>query len=331
MATYREDEIQALITLAELSYPFNNPNNNSYKPFPKTISEARTYFRRFAVDLSDAFNSLYKKGIIQNENDNWLLTATGKDIAIELRRLRPPIYYWYKDFYNAIEKSQAFSEYSRQVFGENLGQHGFSDLNQIHMMLDILKPDKSSQVLDIGCGNGKIAEYISDLTLASVTGIDYIPEAIEQALIRTQNKRDRLQFRVCNLEDMDFKNESFDCIISIDSIYFGNAKAILAKWKQVLKHNGRMGIFYLSMDGSNLSVHLDENELPYKVYDISKENYELHQLKYKIVSELREAFEEEGNTFIWQNLITESVSSLAPYDPATSSIRRYLYYVVKSL
>ncbi len=35
---YREDEIQALIVLAELSYPFNNPNNNYYKPFPKNIA-----------------------------------------------------------------------------------------------------------------------------------------------------------------------------------------------------------------------------------------------------------------------------------------------------
>ena len=108
MAVYREDEIQAIIALAELSYPFNNPNNNSYKPFPKNMAEAQTYFRRFAVDLSIAFDSLNEKGLVREERDGWFLTAAGKDAAIELRKLRPPIYYWYKDFYAAIEKSQAF-------------------------------------------------------------------------------------------------------------------------------------------------------------------------------------------------------------------------------
>ena len=38
---YREDEIQALISLAELTYPLENPNNNSYTYYPKNMTQAR--------------------------------------------------------------------------------------------------------------------------------------------------------------------------------------------------------------------------------------------------------------------------------------------------
>ena len=50
-------------------------------------------------------------------------------------------------------------------------------------------------MLDLGCGNGKMAEYISDCTGANLTGIDFIPFAIQQAQERTQAKRDRLEFK----------------------------------------------------------------------------------------------------------------------------------------
>ena len=45
----------------------------------------------------------------------------------------------------------------------------------------------SSRVLDLGCGNGMIAEYLSDQSGAHVTGIDFIPKAIQDARARTRS------------------------------------------------------------------------------------------------------------------------------------------------
>jgi SAM-dependent methyltransferase len=324
---YREDEIQALITLAELNFPIDSPNNNSYKTFPKSMTEAQTYFRRFRVDLSVAFNSLHSRGFVSQQRETWGLTPIGKEVADQIRKVRPPIYYWYKDYYSVIDSSDAFSEYSRRVFGKNLGQHGFSDLTQIHMMLEIIQINASSSVLDIGCGNGKIAEYISDLTQASVTGIDYIPEAIEQAKKRTVSKRDRLHFRVGDIETPVYDNEFFDLILSIDSIYFNDPKIMLTCWKRLLKPTGKMAIFYLSLDGSDLSIPLKENSLSYDTYDLSKQNWAHQQLKHTVASEMREAFEAEGNLFVWKNLMMESIPNREAYDPTVSQMRRYLYIV----
>lgn len=324
---YREDEIQALIVLAELIDPVENPNNNSYA-FPKNMAQAQTYFRRNALDLSGAFDSLYSKGFVRQEKDTWLLTPAGKDVADEIRWLRPPIYYWYRDFYTAIENSQAFSEYSRRVFGKNLGQHGFSDLKEIHKMLDLLGLDRSSQVLDIGCGNGGITEYISDLTQAFIIGIDYVPEAIAQAVKRTSDKRDRLNFRIANLEMLDFEAESFDAILSIDTIFFGREmKATLAGLKKILKLAGQMAIFYSSISGGDLPAALKDNNLSYETYNLSREHYEHMQLKHRVGSELRNAFEKEGNIFIWENIMRESISGSEPYDPAIHKTSRHLYIV----
>ena len=322
--SYHEDEIQALIALAELAEPVETPNNNFYKFYPKNMEEVRTYFGRFALDLSAAFETLARKGLSYKENDRWFLTRTGKAIAGDIRRLRPPIWYWYKDFYIAIESSQAYSEYCCLVFGKDLAQHGFSDINQIHKMLEIVKLNKTSQVLDIGCGNGKIAEYISDLTQASVTGVDYIAEAIGQALKRTEVKRNRLHFEIGNIEALDFEDKSFDIVLSIDSIFFGkDRKATLADLREIIRADGQMAIFC----EEDLSSALRENGLAYKVYDFSEEHHAHMQLKHKVVSGMRKAFEDEGNTFIWENLMRESIASPEPYNRDTSATSRYLYHV----
>jgi ubiquinone/menaquinone biosynthesis C-methylase UbiE len=329
---YAEDEIQALIILAELFYPVENPNNNHYKPFPKTIAEAQTYFRRFALDLSKTYKRLLNKGLLYQENGEWRLTTEGKKIADEMRLLRPPIYYFYRDFYAAIEHSQAFNTYATRVFGKNLGQHGFSDLKEIHLMMEKLELDKDSKVLDIGCGNGKITEYISDITQASVTGIDYVPEAIMLATRRTVEKRYRLNFIVGNLEMLDFPNESFDAIISIDTIFFSrDMKATLASLKSMLKPNWHMAIFYMEYKFEEFLTALKENGLSYDSYDLSRGHYEHMRLKRKIAVELLRSFEEEGNRFIWQNLMAESIgdTNRDSEGQVTGVTKRYLYIIRK--
>lgn len=322
----QENEIQALIILGELNDPIKTPNNNFYKFYPKNIEEAQTYFRRFALDISGGYIALSKKGYISKDDDLWRLTETGHNLSRELRQARPPIWYWYKDFYTALETSKAFSEYCERVFGKDMSQHGFCDLAGLNFMLGVIKLSSGSRVLDIGCGNGKIAEYISDCTETEVTGIDYIPEAIAQAKKRTSGKQDRLHFMVGNLEWLELEGERYDVIISIDSIFFGKEmKETVAKLKGLLKSSGTMAIFC----DETLGAALDENGLDYDTYDRSRELYEHLQLKHRIAWELKEIFEAEGNGFIAENLLAESLDNAAPYDPEEWEMSRYLYHVRK--
>ena len=329
---YKEDEIQALIVFDEIASPLNNPNDAPHIHAPKNITEAQTYFRRFALDLTNTFPMLKTKKLVRDKNGAWLVTKKGKEVADELRILRPPIYYWYRDFYAAIENSQAFDEYSRRVFGANFGQHGFSDVHQIQKMLELLKLNKRSKVLDIGCGNGKMAEYISDITHAAITGIDYIPEAIDQATRRTQNKRNRLNYRAANLEFLDFALESFDAIISVDTIFFGRSmEATITALNRILKAGGQMAVFNGNYKEKEFLAALTTNNLSYHVYNFGPEHVKHMLLKHQVAKELEQAFAAEGNTFVWQNLVAESFADLNfPEQPGYDSKMRYLYIIKKS-
>ena len=261
----------------------------------------------------------------------WMLTLKGKEVADELRILRPPIYYWYRDFYSTVETSWAFEEYSKRVFGANFGQHGFSDIRQIQKMLDILKLNNLFRVLEIGCGNGKMAEYISDKTQASITGIDYIAEAIDQVTRRTVGKRGRLVFQVANLEYLEFAPESFDAIISVDTIFFGRKMDnTIADLNRILKNGGQIAVFNGDYQQIEFLVALAKHALIYEKLDLSQEHVQHMLLKHQVAKELEKAFKAESNTFIWENLMMESFADLNySKQPDFDLGKRYLYIVKK--
>jgi ubiquinone/menaquinone biosynthesis C-methylase UbiE len=325
---FSEEEIQALIALIELSEPIETPNNNFYSFFPKTLQEAQAYFRRFTLDLPDAYQRLAEDDYLLHADGSWQLTAKGREAARQVRIERPPIWYWYKDFYQSSEHSQAFSHYCKEVFGLDLSQLGFSDMQQIHRVLGLLQLVQGSSLLDIGCGRGKIAEYISDTTHCRVLGIDYIPEAILQACRRTKSKTERLQFLTADMNRLDLDGETFDAILSIDSIFFGqDLIKTVERLKKLLKPGGQMAIFC----ADDLKDALQRNHLDYNLYDLSPENYEHLQHKHRIVSKMQAEFEAESNLFIWENLMTESLDESAAFDPSNPYMRRFLYHVKKRL
>ena len=95
---------------------------------------------------------------------------------------------FYNAYYSATEHSQAHHAFCERVFGKDLCQHGFADLEQLELLLQVTHLSSVQCALDIGCGNGMISEYLSDRTGAHITGLDYIPQAIRQALQRTRSE-----------------------------------------------------------------------------------------------------------------------------------------------
>jgi ubiquinone/menaquinone biosynthesis C-methylase UbiE len=307
---FNEAEIQALITLAQLAYPVENPNDAPHEHHPQTLVEAQTYFRRFALDLAPAFAKLEAKGMLTMKVSMPALTESGKPAADELRILRPPIYYWYREFYSVVEQSAAFDQYAKMVFGMNFNQHGFSDISQINLMLTYVRLGNDSNLLDIGCGNGKMAEYISEQTGCQVTGIDYVPEAIDSAIHRTQYKRDRLKFELMNLEHLTFPDRTFDAIVSVDTIFFGrNMDDTIAGLCRVLKNTGRITVFNGDYQRDQFLKAISKNRMTIKSYDLTREHIDHMLLKHKVASKLHEAFKAEGNEFIWNNIMAESFAN----------------------
>jgi ubiquinone/menaquinone biosynthesis C-methylase UbiE len=325
-----EAEIQLMIALIELERPIETPNNNRYRFYPKDLQEASKYFGEFLVDWRDAYQSLPEKGILVPIGGGHRLTHAGECLAEQFRRDRPPIWYWYKGYYIRTKNSKAHAQYCEQVFGLNLCQDGFSDMNQIHRLIEVAAVKGSDRILDLGCGNGMISEYISDTTGAEVYGIDYIPEAVEQAICRTKLKRDRLKFSVGNLDHIDFPDSHFNLVISIDTLYMPNdLRSTLGQMKRVLRPAGAMAIYYtrFSNEGTDLARVLADSGLRYKAYDFSRENYELMQRKRQVAIQLREEYMQEGNGCLYDSIYAQSVGDPAPYDPGQCRMSRQLYYV----
>jgi len=215
-------------------------------------------------------------------------------------------------------------------------------MEQINRLLVFLNLRSADRVLDLGCGNGKMSEFISEKTGAHVTGIDNIPEAIRQAQARIRGKNKSVSFRVMDIESLHFPTSSFDTIISVDTLYFTDMITTLGKLWGILKPDGQIGIYYshgvssdepaerfdlnsLHPDRTPLANAIRVNGLKYKVWDFTAEDYSHALLKKKVAEELRTDFEAEGNSFLFDNRYEEANGVIRAIDE--DAHRRYLYHV----
>jgi cyclopropane fatty-acyl-phospholipid synthase-like methyltransferase len=180
-----------------------------------------------------------------------------------------------------------------------------------------------SRVLDLGCGNGMIAEYISDQTGAHVTGVDFVQRAIDDAQARTAGKPDRLAFHVMDMARLDFPRASFDVIISIDTLYFGDVYETLLHALPLLRPGGRLAAFFAECcppntpletyareqilpDGTRLAQALKRLGLPYRTWDYTEQMLAHVRRRQPVLQALKSQFEAEGHKFLYTSHLAEA-------------------------
>lgn len=297
-------------------------------------------FWMFLEDWSGAFSSLAEKGLIDGDESGYRLTETGKPLGYAYNRERPDKYwYYYRKFYPAAFASAAHSRLCERVFGKDLCQEGMVDMAALEDILARLDLKPGDELVDLGCGAGVIAEYISDQTGARVTGLDYAAPAIVEALERTADKRSRLTFVQGDMNALDLPERSFDAAISLDTLYWvADLGDTLSQVVRTLKPGGQIGIFMLADRGedgppstleagnSDLGQALSKLNLTYDAYDYTTRNAEFWRRIFEAATELRDDFEAEGNGFIAASLIRESEEDFFPAIKA-GTLARYLYHV----
>lgn len=333
-----EAEIQVLIAVIELDEPKETPNNNFYQFYPASLEQAAMYFRKYREDWTEAYRTLAAREMIYMDGADAQLTQAGRAIAIQWRDERPPIWYWYKEFYADAPVSPAYRKFCETLYGRHLCQQGFSDMRQINTLVAAANLSPSHCVLDLGCGNGMLAEYLSDRTGASVHGIDYIPEAIQQAQERTVSKRHRLTFQLENMDSLNGKPQSFDTVVSMDSLYMPrDLNLTLLRIRDLMVSSGQLFVFHSHFSSAEVSSAepipfaeaLSQAGFGFDVTDFSRDTYELMQRKRLLAEEMRERFAAEGRSYLYDHLYMESVDPLTPYNPNTVGHRRYLYHARK--
>ena len=303
-----EAERQALIALIELDEPVETPNNNHYSFYPTDLEAAATYFYGLREDWGEAYESLAAGGWLAQEPDGWALTEAGRAAARQERQDHPPIWYWYRVFYPLAARSGVYGQFCQQLYGRDLRQAGFSDMAQMELLLKVGGLGRESRVLDLGCGLGYAAEYLSDESGARMWGLDYTPEAVALANARTANRRERLAFVEGNLDALNFPAGGFDCLVSIDTLYMpSDLPATLRAMRNLLAPGGQMLVYYsafafdpagreaLEADCTPLARGLQAVGLAYQTWDVTENTFQMMRRKARLAEDFREAFEAEGS------------------------------------
>jgi len=101
---------------------------------------------------------------------------------------------------------------------------------------DISKLDKNLRVLDAGCAIGNLLLYAIDRGYDSnlLYGID-----IEFRLIETAKKLVKGNFTIGNIENIPFKDNSFDCIFNYDVLeHVAEPNKVINEFNRVIQNNG---------------------------------------------------------------------------------------------
>ncbi|MDD3172431.1 MAG: class I SAM-dependent methyltransferase, partial [Herbinix sp.] len=245
----------------------------------------------------------------------------------------------YDSFYNMVENNEIFSKYCEDVFGIDFSQDGYSDLEQIKDLLKAADIKSEYKVLDIGCGNGKMAEFIADQTGAIVYGFDYSENAINNAIARTQMKSN-LIFEEGVFGEKQYSPESFDVILSIDTMYYTlDMETFVKQIYGWLKPNGLFITFYeeghlqgISVDEYNteLAIVFKKNRISYEVMKYTKQLFELMKHKREVLTRMKELFIENKMEFYYHCAMDTSVDVSMTYEDFQKGFNRFMYIVKKA-
>jgi SAM-dependent methyltransferase len=250
---------------------------------------------------------------------------------------------FYNAYYEAVEHSPAHAAFCELAYGRNLCQHGFMTMAQLDALVAVTRPSARTRVLDLGCGNGMIAEYVSDLTGATLTGVDNSPVAIAHARERARAKAQHLNFVVGDLEKLNLPPRSFDRLLSIDSIYFSSDYATTIRgWVECAASAGQIAIYYscgvdpehpkgsfsaatLSPSRTPLAQALQQLGLAFETWDFTQDDCMLAQRKKSILERSEADFEREGHRFLYENRLAEALGVIEAVECGLHA--RYLYHV----
>lgn len=101
-----------------------------------------------------------------------------------------------------------FDEYAKMA----RSQGGLPAAGEWHQLEPMLPDFRGTDVLDLGCGYGWHCAYAAEHGASRVLGIDASERMLDEA--RRRNPGDVIEYRRCAIEDYDYPESAWDCVIS---------------------------------------------------------------------------------------------------------------------
>ncbi len=242
----------------------------------------------------------------------------------------------YEQFYEMAEKSIAFQKFCFDSFGQDFSQDGFSDIEQIDMILPYIPAKEDVHILDVGCGNGKMLGYLQKKTGAFIHGFDYSQKAITNA--RTQFTQ-KAEFNVGIIGEIEYPDNFFDMVVSMDTMYFSkDMSAFAGQIKRWLKPDGVLFVGYqegelvprtIDENTTQLAKALKNNGMSFEAKNITKQTYDLLKKKRETAIIHKAEFENEGSIQWFDMLMMQTECAEGSYQQFEKEMARYIYVARK--
>ena len=141
---------------------------------------------------------------------------------------------------NKYDNDAFFSEYKKM----NRSMNGLEGAGEWPILKEMLPELEGKKVLDLGCGFGWHCRYVREQGADSVIGIDISEKMIQKAREMTDDSR--VSYKKVPIEDIHFKEETFDFIFS--SLAFHYVEPFELICEKVFRYLKSGGSFVFSVE-----------------------------------------------------------------------------------
>lgn len=143
------------------------------------------------------------------------------------------------------KKDETVIERLAEFWPEPREQLHFGGWKATYDLVDRIGLDKAERLLDICCGEGGTANWLSEKYQKKVSGVDILESAIEVANKRAKEKgvEDYVDFKVADIFNLPYSDSTFDIVYGqdADALAHRERKLIFQEIARVLKPQGLVG------------------------------------------------------------------------------------------
>ena len=117
-------------------------------------------------------------------------------------------------------------------------------------LVDLLAPEPTSRILDVGCGSGAFARQLAERLGegARIDAVDVNPFLLREAAELAAGLAPRIRFAPGSATALPFPDQTFDCVFSITVLEECDAEKAIAEILRVTRPGGRVGIVVRAID-----------------------------------------------------------------------------------
>ena len=145
---------------------------------------------------------------------------------------------------------------------------GFKAINWYNLIMSQCEKKENLRILDCGCGPGFFSVILSK-NGNQVTGIDQAQGMLDKAKENAEKYRVDPEFRIMDLEHIDYPDNTFDLILSRNVTWnLSEPDAVYAEWMRLLKKDGVLLVFdstwYKTLFDEELAAEVKRRAEEYK-------------------------------------------------------------------